>query len=69
MRIACIGAENQHDSKASHSVIIALVRTHNPLVVGSNPTGPTIYFRVRSGEILYRTFRRDSLHPWAKRVI
>ena len=24
---------------------------------------------VQSGEILYRTFRRHSLHPWAKRVI
>ena len=44
MQIACTGAENQGDNKLSHSVIIALFRTHNPLVVGSNPTGPTFCF-------------------------
>jgi hypothetical protein len=43
--IACTGAEIQYDSKPSHSVIIVLIRTHNPLVVGSNPTGPTICFQ------------------------
>jgi hypothetical protein len=38
-------------------------------VVGSNPIGSTNFACVRSGEILYRTFRRDSLHSWAKRVV
>jgi hypothetical protein len=33
--------ENQHDSEASHLVIIPVFRTHNPLVLGSNPSGPT----------------------------
>jgi hypothetical protein len=41
VRIACIGARNQHHSKASHSVIIAFFRTHSPLVPGSNHGGPT----------------------------
>jgi hypothetical protein len=45
VRIACIGVENQHDSKPSHSIFIAIVRTHNPLVPGSNPGGPTICFQ------------------------
>ena len=38
-------------------------------VVGSNPIGSTILLNVRSGEILYRTFRRHSLHFRAKRVV
>jgi len=46
-----------------------LLRTHNPLVQGSNPCGPTNNSWVQSGEILYRTFRRHSLHFWAKRVV
>ena len=37
MRIAVIGAKNQGDSRQSRSVIIAIFRTHNPLVQGSNP--------------------------------
>jgi hypothetical protein len=40
-QITRTGAENQHHSKLSHSVIIAIFRTHNPLVLGSNPSGPT----------------------------
>ena len=38
-------------------------------VVGSNPIGSTISRSVRSEEILYRTFRRHSLHFRAKRVV
>src|SRR5215469_8247689 len=68
-RIACTGADNQRYSKPSHSVIIAILGTHHPLVVGSNPTGPTICFTVRSEDILYRTFRRHTLHFWTKRVV
>src|SRR5215467_8816986 len=45
VQIACTGAKNQHDSRSSQSVIIAIFGTHNPLVVGSNPTGPTVCFR------------------------
>ncbi len=35
-------------------------------VVGSNPIGSTKEAIVQSGEILYRTFLRHSLHPWPK---
>ena len=38
-------------------------------VVGSNPIGSTKDTYVRSGEILYGTFRRHSLHFWTKRVV
>jgi hypothetical protein len=40
----------------------------NRQVVGSTPTLGSRILYVRSGEILYRTFRRHSLHFWAKRV-
>jgi hypothetical protein len=38
-------------------------------VDGSNPFAPTTYLSVQSEEILYRTFRRHTLHLWAKRVV
>src|SRR2546422_1937362 len=41
----------------------------NRQVVGSTPTLGSRISYVESGEILYRTFRGDSLHPWAKRVV
>jgi len=44
-KIARTGAENQHDSEASLSIVIAIFRTHNPLVPGSNPGGPTIFLQ------------------------
>lgn len=33
MRVACIGAENQRYSRPSHSVIIIILGTHNPVAV------------------------------------
>ena len=41
--IAYNDARNQHDSNRSLSIITAIFRTHNPLVPGSNPGGPTIF--------------------------
>ena len=38
-------------------------------VVGSNPIGSTISSSVQSGDILYRTFLRHSLHFWTKGVV
>ncbi len=35
--IACTGAENQHDSKQSHSVLIVFGRSLNQRVAGSSP--------------------------------
>jgi hypothetical protein len=43
VRIGLTRAEIQHDSEPSHSVIIAFLRTHNPLAGGSNPTGLIIF--------------------------
>ncbi len=44
-------------SNPSHVMGIALLRTHNPLVVGSNPTGPTSAPGVQPGYIGDRTYR------------
>jgi len=37
--------KNQSGSRQPRSVFIALLRTHNPSVPGSNPGGPTSYLR------------------------
>jgi hypothetical protein len=42
VRIACTGAENQHDSKPSHSVVERLLTTDKGEVGGSSPPRPTI---------------------------
>ena len=44
MKIACIGAENQHDSEPSHSILVVFGRSLNQRVVGSSPTRFTTCF-------------------------
>jgi acetate kinase len=58
---------------------IDLAPLHNPnnikgILAARQILGPklpqvAVFDTVRSEEILYRTFRRDSLHLWAKRVV
>jgi hypothetical protein len=57
---------NQKNERASYNGSIEASQASD---VGSIPIARSMILLVRSGEILYRTFRRDSLHFWAKRVV
>jgi len=51
------GERNQRYRRLSYSVVGAILGTHNPLVPGSNPDGPTNSLRVQPGDIGYRMYR------------